>query len=214
MLRLTEEERYMSDTAAEPASLRAEQVAQTRAALVAAGRRLFGENGFRETSVEDLAREARVTTGALYHHFPTKTAVFEAVFVQAHTDLMTEAANAAHGASDGIEELTLGFEAFLDGVLQPDIQRILIVDGPAVLGLARYTELDEQYAHAVIVHSLTAAAEAGTITVEDPETATRLLLGALTRGAMLIANSPDPIETRHAVAKSMRALLSSFTPSR
>jgi AcrR family transcriptional regulator len=204
----------MSDPAAEPASLRAEQVAQTRAALVAAGRRLFGENGFRETSVEDLAREARVTTGALYHHFPTKTAVFEAVFVQAHTDLMTEAAKAAHGASDGIEELTLGFEAFLDGVLQPDIQRILIVDGPAVLGLARYTELDEQYAHAVIVHSLTAAAEAGTITVEDPETATRLLLGALTRGAMLIANSPDPIETRHAVAKSMRALLSSFTPSR
>lgn len=204
----------MSDPATEPASLRAEQVAQTRAALVAAGRRLFGENGFRATSVEDLAREARVTTGALYHHFPTKTAVFEAVFVQAHTDLMTESAKAAKGASDGIAELALGFEAFLDGVLQPDIQRILIVDGPAVLGLARYTEVDEQYAHAVIVHSLTAAAEAGTITVEDPETATRLLLGALTRGAMLIANSPDPIETRHAVAKSMRALLSSFTPSR
>jgi AcrR family transcriptional regulator len=170
----------MSDPAAEqPASLRAEQVAQTRGALVAAGRRLFGGNGFRATSVEDLAREARVTTGALYHHFPTKTALFE---------------------------------AFLDGVLQPDMQRILIVDGPAVLGLARYTELDEQYAHAVIVHALTAAAQAGTITVEDPETATRLLLGALTRGAMLIANSPDPVETRHAVAKSMRALLSSFTP--
>jgi AcrR family transcriptional regulator len=204
----------MSDPAAEPASLRAEQVAQTRAALVAAGRRLFGENGFRAASVEDLAREARVTTGALYHHFPTKTAVFEAVFVQAHTDLMTAAAKAAHGASDGVEELARGFEAFLDGVLQPDMQRILIVDGPAVLGLARYTELDEQYAHAVIVHSLTAAAEAGTISVEDPETATRLLLGALTRGAMLIANSPDPVETRHAVAKSMRALLSSFTPSR
>ena len=204
----------MSDPAAEPASLRAEQVAQTRAALVAAGRRLFGENGFRATSVEDLAREARVTTGALYHHFPTKTAVFEAVFLQAHIDLMTEAAKAAKGASDGIDELARGFEAFLDGVLQPDTQRILIVDGPAVLGLARYTELDEQYAHAVIVHSLTAAADAGTIAVEDPETATRLLLGALTRGAMLIANSPDPIETRHAVAKSMRALLSSFTPSR
>jgi AcrR family transcriptional regulator len=203
----------MSDPAAEqPATLRAEQVAQTRAALVAAGRRLFGENGFRATSVEDLAREARVTTGALYHHFPTKTALFEAVFIQAHTDLMTASTKAAQGASDGIDELARGFEAFLDGVLQPDMQRILIVDGPAVLGLARYTELDEQYAHAVIVHSLTAAARAGTITVEDPETATRLLLGALTRGAMLIANSPDPVETRHAVAKSMRALLTSFTP--
>ncbi|HTH89733.1 helix-turn-helix domain-containing protein [Mycobacterium sp.] len=204
----------MSDAAGQPASLRAEQVAQTRGALVAAGRRLFGEKGFRATSVEDLAREARVTTGALYHHFPTKTALFEAVFMQAHTDLMTASTKAAQGASDGIDELARGFEAFLDGVLQPDMQRILIVDGPAVLGLARYTELDEQYAHAVIVHSLTAAAEAGTITVEDPETATRLLLGALTRGAMLIANSPDPVETRHAVGKSMRALLTSFTPSR
>ena len=202
----------MSDAAGQPASLRAEQVAQTRGALIAAGRRLFGENGFRATSVEDLAREARVTTGALYHHFPTKTALFEAVFMQAHTDLMTASTKAAQGASDGIDELARGFEAFLDGVLQPDMQRILIVDGPAVLGLARYTELDEQYAHAVIVHSLTAAAEAGTITVEDPETATRLLLGALTRGAMLIANSADPVQTRHAVAKSMRALLSSFTP--
>jgi AcrR family transcriptional regulator len=204
----------MSDAAGQPASLRAEQVAQTRGALVAAGRRLFGEKGFRATSVEDLAREARVTTGALYHHFPTKTALFEAVFLQAHTDLMTASKKAAQGASDGIDELARGFEAFLDGVLQPDMQRILIVDGPAVLGLARYTELDEQYAHAVIVHSLTAAAQAGTIKVEDPETATRLLLGALTRGAMLIANSPDPVETRHAVGKSMRALLTSFTPSR
>ena len=196
----------------EPSSLRAEQVAQTRAALVAAGRRLFGENGFRKTSVENLAREARVTTGALYHHFPTKTALFEAVFVQAHMELMAAARDAAKGAENGLDELALGFDAFLDGVLRPDAQRILVLDGPAVLGLARYTELDEQYAHAVIVHSLTEAAKCGTIQIDDPETATRLLLGALTRGAMLIANSANPVTTRHAVAKSMRALLNSFTP--
>ncbi|MDT5015803.1 MAG: hypothetical protein QOD39_1963 [Mycobacterium sp.] len=203
----------MSDSApAQTASLRTAQVAQTRAALVAAGRRLFGEKGFRATSVEDLAGEARVTTGALYHHFSTKTALFEAVFVQAHTDLLTASTDAAQGATDGLDELTRGFEAFLDGVLQPDIQRILILDGPAVLGLARFTELDERYAHAAIVHALTAAAEAGVIRVDDPETTTRLLLGALTRGAMLIANSADPVETRHAVASSMRALLAGFTP--
>ena len=97
----------MSDPAAEQHSLRAEQVAQTRAALVAAGYRLFGENGFRATSVEDLASEARVTTGALYHHFPNKTALFEAVFVQAHTDLMTASTKAAQGASDGVDELRI-----------------------------------------------------------------------------------------------------------
>ena len=72
------------------------------------------------------------------------------------------------GATDGLDELALGFEAFLDGVLQPDMQRILMVDGPAVLGLARYTELDEQYAHAVIVDSLKAAAKAGTIRSRTP----------------------------------------------
>jgi AcrR family transcriptional regulator len=196
----------------QPQTLRAAQVAQTRAALVAAGRRLFGENGFRATSVDDLASEARVTTGALYHHFPTKTALFEAVFIQAHTDLLTAATSAARGAVDDLDELARGFDAFLDGVLEPDVQRILILDGPAVLGLARFTELDERYAHAAIMHALKSAAGAGAIRVEDPETTTRLLLGALTRGAMLIANSNDPVGTRHAVARSMRSLLSAFSP--
>ena len=82
------------------ASLRAEQVAQTRAALVTAGRRLFGTAGFAATSVEDIAREARVTTGALYHHFPTKAAVFEAVFEQVHADMLDSSVQA--GASNVI----------------------------------------------------------------------------------------------------------------
>jgi AcrR family transcriptional regulator len=202
----------MPDSTSPPQSpsLRAEQVAQTRAGLVEAGRRLFGENGFRSTSVADLAHEARVTTGALYHHFPTKTALFEAVFEHTHIEMMTAAVEAAKGATDDLDELARGFEAFLDGVLQPDVQRILVLDGPAVLGLARYTELDERYAFAAIVETLRDAAKAGTLAVDDPETLARLLLGALTRGAMLIANSSDPVDTRHAVAQSMRALLNSL----
>src|SRR5712691_2628403 len=88
-----------------PASLRAGQVAQTRAALVAAGRVLFGRDGFAATSVEDLAREARVTTGALYHHFPTKAKLFEAEFLTAHDELMAAAADAAAGAPDEVESL-------------------------------------------------------------------------------------------------------------
>jgi|SRR5829696_2369025 len=196
-------------------SLRAEQVAQTRAALIGAGRRLFGQKGFRATSVEDLAREARVTTGALYHHFQTKTALFEAVFEQAHTDLTVAAAEAARNASDELDAIARGFDAFLGSVLQPDVQQILAVDGPAVLGPARYTEIDERYAFAVIVAALQAAVESGTMRVDDPETITRLLLGALTRGAMLIASSPNPVETRHAVSQSIRALLNGLrTPKR
>jgi AcrR family transcriptional regulator len=194
-----------------PVSLRAEQVAQTRGALVRAGRRLFGDKGFGATSVDDLARAARVTTGALYHHFPTKTTLFEAVFEQTHTELMTASTQAAHGATDSLDELARGIGAYLDGVLQPDVQRILVIDGPAILGLARYTELDERYAFTAIAEALKAASLAGAIHVDDPDTITRLLLGALTRGAMLIANSEDPVSTRHAVADSMRVLLSSFS---
>jgi AcrR family transcriptional regulator len=204
----------MSDSRPAPQrpSLRAEQVAQTRSALIRAGRRLFGNKGFGATSVDDLAREARVTTGALYHHFPTKTALFEAVFEQTHTELMAASAEAAQDATDPVDALGRGFDAFLDAALRPDVQRILVLDGPAVLGSARYTELDERYAFSVIVAALEQAAESGAIQVEDPETITRLLLGALTRGAMLIASSPEPVATRDAVSRSIRTLLNGLVP--
>jgi AcrR family transcriptional regulator len=194
-------------------SLRAEQVAQTRAALIRAGQKLFGDKGFGSTSVEDLAAEARVTTGALYHHFPTKTALFEAVFEATHSELMTASTEAAQDARDHVDALARGFDAFLDASLRPDVQQILVLDGPAVLGSARYTELDERYAFTVIVAALGEAVDAGAIRVEDPETITRLLLGALTRGAMLIASSPDPVDTRDAVSRSIRALLNGLVPA-
>jgi AcrR family transcriptional regulator len=188
-------------------SLRAEQVAQTRAALVSAGRRLFGAQGFAATSVDELAREARVTTGALYHHFPTKAALFEAVFLQAHTELMAAAGAASTQAADPMELLSLGFESFLDAVVHPDVQRILITDAPAVLGLQRFTELDEQLAFPALVVALRAAQEAGQLRAGHPEILARLLLGTLTRAAMLIAGSPAPAATRDEVAATIRGIL-------
>src|SRR5215469_4368512 len=142
-------------------SLRSEQVAQTHAALVTAGRRLFGTSGFAATSVEDIAREARVTTGALYHHFPTKAAVFEAVFEQVHAELLAASAEAVQQATGAVDQLAAGFGAFLDKVLETDVQRIILTDGPAVLGLARFTELDERYALAATVAALEAASRSG-----------------------------------------------------
>jgi AcrR family transcriptional regulator len=182
-------------------------VAQTRAALVAAGRRLFGQRGFAATSVEDLAREARVTTGALYHHFPTKTALFETVFEAIHAELLEASTTAGAGAPDATELISRALESFLDAVLDPEVQRIVVTDAPAVLGLARFTELDERFAFGPLVAALEMARAAGQLRVDDPETLARLLFGALTRGAMLIAASPDPVATRDAVAGAVRALL-------
>lgn len=193
-------------------SLRAEQVAQTRSALIGAGRQLFGEQGFAATSVDDLARAARVTTGALYHHFPTKTALFETVFEAVHAELMTASTSAARGATDELDALARGFDAFLDAVLEPDVQRIIVTDAPAVLGLARFTELDERYAVSAVVAALQAADDAGRLHADDPETIARLLLGALVRGSMLIAGSADPAATRKSVGRAVRALLAGFAP--
>lgn len=196
-----------------PASLRAEQVAQTRAALVNAGRQLFGTKGFAATSVEDVARAARVTTGALYHHFPTKAAVFEAVFEQVHADMLAASAEASAAADGALEQMEAGFGVFLDQVLEPEVQRIIVTDAPAVLGLARFIELDERYALAPAVEALEAATAAGVLRVEDPPTLIRLLFGAMTRAGLLIASSPDPIATRDAVGATFRGLIRGFAVS-
>ncbi len=167
----------------------------------------LGSRGFAATSVEDLARAARVTTGALYHHFSTKTALFEIVFEQVHGGLLAKAGDAAGGASHEVEALSRGFEAFLDGLLLPEVQRILIIDAPAVLGLARYTELDERYAYATISEHLREAVVAGRLHVQDTDTIARLLLGAVTRAGMLIANAADPRRARDDAASALRRLL-------
>jgi hypothetical protein len=127
---------------------------------------------------------------------------------------MEGSVQAAMGAPDEIELLARGFEAFLDSVQQPELQQIVIVDAPAVLGLARFTELDEKFAYPEIVFALESAVNGGRLQVDDPPTLARLLLGALTRGAMLVANSGDPEQTRRSVARTMRKLIISFAPDR
>src|SRR6201995_1548652 len=194
----------MSESTPPSSSLRAQQVAQTRESLIRAGRELFGEKGFRQTSVEDLARGARVTTGALYHHFPTKAALFEAVFEQVHREMLGGSAEAGGGATGALELLDAGFGVFLDWVLVPEVQRILVTDAPAVLGLARYVELDERYALEPAVQALEAATAAGLMRVEDPRTVMPLLFGAMTRAGLLIASAPDPKATRDAVGAAFR----------
>jgi AcrR family transcriptional regulator len=196
----------------EPASLRAEQIAQTRAALITAGRHLFGTRGFAATSVDDLAAHARLTTGALYHHFSSKAALFEAVFEDAHRQLLQNALAAGTGASNEVDQLLRGFEAFLDAVVQPDLQRILILDAPAVLGLERFTELDERHAFPVLAGTLRAAAADRRLTIDHPDILARLLLGTLIRGAMLIATSPAPQATRDDVITTLAEMIHALEP--
>lgn len=113
----------------------------------------------------------------------------------------------AEEVQSGVDQLLRGSEAFLDAVLRPDVAHILVIDAPSVLGLARFTEMDERYAVAATVLIIQSAVDAGTLEVDEPETLARLWMGVLTRGGMLIASSLDPVRTRDEVARAMRGLL-------
>jgi AcrR family transcriptional regulator len=193
-------------------SLREEHMKQTRAALVAAGRALFGPKGFAATSVEEIAATAGVTTGALYHHFATKTELFSAVFEEVHLEVLLRNAQAGAKATTRVDALVRSFDDFLDAVLEPDVQQILITDAPSVLGLPRFTELDERYAFDAIVDLLKAAHADGELVVRAPAALAHLLLGALVRGGMLISQSSKPRATRNAVSRTIGDLLAGLAP--
>ncbi len=193
----------------EPArrSLRAEHREATRDALVASGRLLFGRDGFTNTSVEEIARQAGVTTGALYHHFATKTELFETVFEALEHELQVRSGAAAAGGRTPLEQLALGFEAFLDATLERDVQRISLIDAPAVLGLERSAEIYDRYSYQAVTAALQRAARDGAITAHDPAALAHLLLGALMSGGSVIARADDPAAARAAIGRSVNDLL-------
>ena len=114
----------------------AERTEATRGRLGATARRLFAEKGFAATSTEEILGEAAVSRGALYHHFASKTDLFRAAFEAVEDDLTAQilAAAAGSGETDPLRILELGFDAFLDQCVNPEVQRIVMLDGPTVLG--------------------------------------------------------------------------------
>lgn len=187
-------------------SLRAEQVAQTRQALIEAARELFGERGYAATSVDDVARTARVTSGALYHHFATKTGLFEAVFEHVHGEMLEAAEARALASPDPVRMLTNAIDGFLDAMLDPAYQRIIVIDAPAVLGVSRYTELDEREAFQPFLDAVKAAG----LRTREPEVLSRLIFGMLTRAGMLIAASSQPRKARNAASTALHEVIEAF----
>ena len=163
----------------------AERTEATRGRLITTARRLFAEKGFAATSTEEILSEAAVSRGALYHHFPSKTDLFQATFEQVEDELTAQVleAAAAGGETDPMRLLQLGFDAFLDQCVNPEVQRIVMLDGPTVLGWDLWHELDERYAFGTIKTALTVAADMGRIEESAVDPLAHLLLGASCRPA-------------------------------
>ena len=182
-------------------------------ALLAVARESFGASGYDGTSLDDVAARAAMTTGAVYHHFGSKHALFEGVFRREHRRTIDTVVAKSRGARDPIDGLLRGMRAYLQYVLDPVARRILLEDGPSVLGWERWRRCEEPGFQQLLESSLTRATERGMLRpgVRPAETAL-LLLGAMTEGALAVAHADDPAATARrlseAFATHVRALCS------
>jgi AcrR family transcriptional regulator len=190
----------------------AERTEATRNKLITTGRALFAERGFAATSTEDILGASGVSRGAMYHHFSSKTELFQAVFEAVEDDLTNEimVTATASGETDPMRILAAGFDAFLDQCRNPEVQRIVMLEGPTVLGWDTWHELDERYAFGTIKFVLTTAAESGRIEPDTVDPLSHLLVGAIMQAGMVVARADDPVAAKKAMVASWDQLLSSL----
>jgi AcrR family transcriptional regulator len=180
----------------------------TRAALLAAARPLFAERGYDDVGMEEIVRSAGVTRAAQQRQFPDgKKELFRAVLVQLSADVVRRVTHAAAGTRDPWEALVVGTDAFLDACTSPEVQRIMLLDGPSVLGWNVWREIDSDFGLGLLEAALQRAIDAGRLIPQPASAVAHVLLGALDEAAMVVARADDPEEARAEIGKTVRHLL-------
>lgn len=189
-------------------TLKERQSEATRAALVKTARRLFARDGYAAVSVEGIVRRAKMTRGALYHHFSDKADLFRAVAEQVEAELVQQAAAAAVKEPRPEKHLEVGCQALFDACLDQDVRRILLIDGPSVLGWEAWREMDAKYALGLLREALDAAMDEGYIERHPVEPLALMLLGALGEASLGIARADDVERARVDFGETFARLLS------
>ena len=186
---------------------KAEQADATRTALGAAARQLFTERGYAATSTTEIVERAGVTRGALYHHFAAKEDLFRAVFEQLEDEVTKHVAKEALTSADPLEQLRRGTRAYLDACIDPAVQRVVLLEGPSVLGWQTWQEIEQRYGYGLVVAGVEAAIGAGLIAAQPVEPLAHVLFGALTEAGMVVARADDPGAARAEMEAAMDRLL-------
>ena|SRR5687767_15356794 len=190
-----------------PGRTQSERSEATTTALVEAGRRLFARDGYEGANLDEVARTAGVTKGALYHHFANKRDLFRAVFEAEERALARTCAAAYTREADPWKGFYEGCRAFLDACLDPGMQRITLVDAPAVLGWDAVREVEERYSMSLVRNGIQIAIDAGIIAKRRVDPLATILNGALCEAAMMVARSEDPRSATKHVLGEIKALL-------
>ncbi|MGJ4855235.1 TetR/AcrR family transcriptional regulator [Labrys sp. KB_33_2] len=182
---------------------------RTRAALIAAARRLFVSKGYADTGTPELVAEAGVTRGALYHHFADKQALFRAVVEAENAALADEIERAAPEEPGAMEALIAGGEAFLVAMSEPGRTRLLLIEAPAVLGRETVDAIDAAHGGRTLREGVAAAIARGRLRPVPVEEAALLLSAVYDRAALSIAAGANGEEWRTLI----RAVLDGLRPA-
>ena len=186
---------------------RAEKMEQTRTKLIVAARKAFAEKGYAAASMDELTADANLTRGALYHNFGDKRGLLAAVVDQIDTEMATLAQQAGQRAGGGWEGLLAEGAAYIEMALQPEVQRIVLLDGPAVLGDPSQWPSQNRCLQATIA-TLDGLAQQGRIKTADVEAMARLLNGMALNAALWVAASDDAGATLPKAISAFEALAS------
>lgn len=191
------------------AGKRAAQREATTAALLLEARKRFARDGYAAVRLVEIVEALGVTKGALYHHFDGKKALFRAVVQAAQHEVAGRVSAAAARSDDSWGELIAGCDAFLAAHSDPEVQRIMLVDGPAVLGWHEWRAMDDASSGRLLVDILRTLMGQGIIVPQPVEPLAHLLSGAMNEAAMWLAETESPNALAETTA-ALRRLLSSL----
>jgi AcrR family transcriptional regulator len=182
--------------------LRVAQGAETQKALRRQARKLFAQKGYSGANTNELVERARVTKGALYHHFANKKELYQAVVEDMEQELV-ERIEAAGAGRAPWERLSAMCSAYLDACREPALARMLVLEAPAVLGWKTWCNLEQKYEVAAFARCLREIPKLH----EPAETLAQVILGALTTGARVIATASDAEAARAQVQQTIDRLI-------
>jgi AcrR family transcriptional regulator len=181
----------------------------TRAKLITAARELFAKRGYADVGTEEIVKRAKVTRGALYHHFEDKRDLFRAVHetLEGEGIEMIATALADAGTDDPIAAMKVAVSAFLDGTVEPGRSRITLIDAPSVLGWAEWREIDNRHGLALAKAAIQGAIDAGRVKPQPVEPLAHLFVAALGEAGIMVATADDPKAMRAEVEQALGSLI-------
>jgi AcrR family transcriptional regulator len=184
---------------------RAQMVEETRGKLIAEARKAFASKGYAAASMDDLTAEAGLTRGALYHNFGDKKGLLQAVIDQIDAEMLARMRVASGQAETPWLAFVTEGVAYIEMALEPEIQRIMLLDGPAVLG-----DPSQWPNQTACLRTSTAALQAmiddGVVKDVDAEAAARLINGAALNAALWVAAAKEPAMVLPKAVEAFREL--------